>query len=215
MSESKTSKIKRVILEGNLFRASQISESRKVGRAVTYTDEKGTWHHAILMPRGMSLESVSYLDLDITDYKMMFALMNAKERITITDDQNMEHMSYRLDKSKDGITLTYYAEKNDVAWIIGEQALKAFYVGDWHGMRGMRKVHINEIKLEEFCKTFIEHSVINSTPVTVNGSYRQWALEYSENLRPKTSALTIKETSNMISDDSLDDIDAKLAAMNL
>lgn len=60
----------RVVLGGNLYKAAEVAESLNSGQTITYSDAKGVWHHAVLMPANMSIRSVCNLPVIVTDVDM-------------------------------------------------------------------------------------------------------------------------------------------------
>jgi hypothetical protein len=64
-------KIKRMILDGNMFRSSQYAVRHKLGHSVTYTDDKGNRKRAVLLNRDIRHEHVMQLPIRVGDPKLV------------------------------------------------------------------------------------------------------------------------------------------------
>lgn len=62
-----------VVLDGNLFRAAEISSKMMTGRAISYSDERGRWHQAIALPASYTLDNALELPVEMRDESMLLA----------------------------------------------------------------------------------------------------------------------------------------------
>lgn len=208
----------RVIMEGNLFRGAQLADKRKMGQAITYTDDKGTWHHAILLPASITIDNVNKLPVDILTAEMMSTFLHEKETFFMTDhfvvDSRTWSLSSRmLTNGNRQLTLNFHQTEKGTAWLTQAQELAPFLASDWKGSRSNRYVHVNKSSIDDFCAAFVTLAKKNLISIMVSGEHRSWALNYGESKRIKTSAEIVFAGADKSSDSTLDDLDAQLAAM--
>lgn len=199
----------RVVLEDNLFRASQIATTRGMGQAVTYTDNSGIWHHAILMPENINLERINQLPLDITHPELMSALLCSEEQnCVITNSFKKEERIYDISFSGNVVTILTPSTMDSVKWMTGNEEINSTLLSAWTGSRSLRTVTVNNEKIDVFCVAFIKAAQQAGVPIIVSGRFRKWANDFSANAR-KNSNTQVSATVD------LDDIDRQLEAMTL
>lgn len=100
----------RVMLEGNLFEASRICNRMKSGEVVSYTNDRGLWKHAFMMPEDMTLKDVMRMPIEINNGKEAYEAMiqslknnnsNADKLIYITNDFHYENQVYMVGVNDD------------------------------------------------------------------------------------------------------------------
>lgn len=176
-------KSQRTILGGNLFRASVLADNARTGQAITYSDEKGVWRHAVLMPSSMRYESVMRnLHIDINDPEMMAAMIDQNEHVTITDSDNREKATYDIGRGKKGEVWVYLHKGSDSSgWVMKSEKIVATLDGEFSGGRSLRKAKVSEGKLEDFCRAFLSEAMNRRVPVTCSGGYRPWVNDFYTN----------------------------------
>lgn len=65
--------IKRLVLDGNLFRSSQYAVRHDLGHSISYVDDSGATKRAVLLNRSVTMENVMSLPVRIGDPKMVTA----------------------------------------------------------------------------------------------------------------------------------------------
>lgn len=71
---------RRVILEGNLYKAAELAESINTGQTVTYSDAKGVWHHAVLMPSRTTMRTVGNMPVIVSDAQLIMDAADAASK---------------------------------------------------------------------------------------------------------------------------------------
>lgn len=179
---------KSVILEGNLFKAAEISDARRLGTAVTYTDEKGIWHHAILMPRNIDLHDVKNFPIEMADADMLQAALEQNEYISLSNNFKRENMEYLVARRGATYVIELVSTERDPRWVMESSDLLATLVdGKFQGSRGTRFANIISSKLQEFCTVFMNLSAANRAKPYLRADHHEWAAAYIESRRPKSA----------------------------
>ncbi len=173
-------KSQRTILGGNLFRASILAENSRTGQAITYTDEKGIWRHAVLMPSSLQYQNIMRaMNVDINDPELMAAMLEQHDHIEITDSGNREKATFDISKAKKGEVWIYLQKGADSSgWVMKSQKITETLDGEFTGGRSLRKAKVSDGKLHDFCRAFIAEAMSRRVPITCSGSYRQWVNDY-------------------------------------
>jgi hypothetical protein len=177
----------RVIFEGNLFRAAEMSTQIKTGKPVSFTDQKGIWHHAILMPSGIDMDRVNRIPVEIVDGKMLKAALLHPDHISVSDwpdkreTKAFELIFYDFKTGRKGIHVN--SGKKSHTWLCENEAINLHMSEPWKGDRNLRSAPVNPAKLEQFCTDFMDAAKKSGTPVFISGRYREWALDYSSQIR--------------------------------
>lgn len=98
VAKAETVTHRRVVLEGNLFMASQICDRMKRGEPVSYSDERGIWHQAFMMPEDMNLEDVKSMDIQVRDADLGAEIVELERYCTLSNSFMMKDRIYSLEK---------------------------------------------------------------------------------------------------------------------
>ena len=177
---------KRVILDGNLYRAAEIAEAQKQGSAITYTDEKGVWHHAVLMPKIYTMKNVGDLPVAIDNVETLIAAIASRgassSKLIVSDDFRQgltEGHAYRLYGNADGVGVTVGGSADTTGWLLNDDAIKATLKnGDFQGSRAMRDGRVTPGMEDQFLRAFMVAANNSSAKVLMGGEMRAWFNEY-------------------------------------
>lgn len=192
VSNSVSGHATRVVLEGNLFRAAEIAETQKQGTAITYSDDRGVWNHAILMPKTISLSSVMDLPVGIDNVDTLAAAFASRTGndlwLTVTDDLRPDSAKtvYKLVGNDSRLTLIITGTAEKAAWLLNDAKLKGCMVnGDYKGSRGQREGTALPGKEREMMEAFMAAANKACSRVLVDGSMREW---YNELLSARVAS---------------------------
>ncbi|MCM3609207.1 hypothetical protein M4D49_27355 [Cupriavidus pauculus] len=79
---------RRLILDGNLFKAAQIAATSSLGSSVIYTDVHGNRHRGVLLARGVEMKHLKSLPVRIETAAMCAEVLRRFEGITLTSSQD-------------------------------------------------------------------------------------------------------------------------------
>lgn len=172
----------RVIFEGNLYRGAEIAEGQKQGTAITYSDERGVWHHAILMPKSVSLDSVMDMPVVVDNAETLVAAFNSgKGKMRVTDDLRHEvpTRTYSISGEPGNMFVFIHGPAEKMGWLLADDAIKAcLRNGEFEGQRGSRDAKILPDREEEFLHAFMKAANTKGAPVIMEGYMRTWYNEY-------------------------------------
>lgn len=179
----------RVILEGNIYRAAEIADAERRGTAVTYTDEKGVWHHAIMLPKGVKMADVHNLPVIVDSADSLWDAIKIHEAksktVTVKDDFRPKvaglsgGASYSLNSANGVITIYVYGGAEECSWLLSNGALKSCLIGgDYEGSRGLRSGKVAAGKEEEAVRAFMAAADLAGAKVLLPGDMRPWYNEY-------------------------------------
>ena len=128
-------KIKRMILDGNMFRSSQYAVRHKLGHSITYTDEKGNRKRAVLLNRDIRHEDVMQLPIRVGDPKLVKSWLTSDvktpevctspDRYGNIDDavllSRLEDGKFHLDMPKSG-SMGWVARDAKLVKLVGKSA---------------------------------------------------------------------------------------------
>ncbi len=77
-------KMRRLILDGNLFKAAQIAASGGVGSSIIYTDEQGSRHRGVLLSRGVDMEYLKSMAIRVESPAMCACLLQKFPDLVLT-----------------------------------------------------------------------------------------------------------------------------------
>lgn len=211
---------RRIVLEGNLYKAAEIAESQKQGSAITYTDEKGVWHHAILMPRNYTMNNVADLPVAIDSIDTLLAAVASrgpKERkLVVSDDFRgglgaYTSRTYSVFGNADGVSCMVDGTADQCGWLLNNTALKGCLKnGDFQGTRGRREGRVLPGKEEEFLRQFMTAANSASAKVLMGGDMRDW---YNDYLQKRTGQLAAQcDVDAALSNAEDEELDSLLAA---
>lgn len=83
-AEAGTFKMRRLILDGNLFKAAHIAASSGMGSSVIYTDEQGNRHRGVLLARGVEMEHLKSLSVRLESPAMCVSILKGCPSLTLT-----------------------------------------------------------------------------------------------------------------------------------
>ncbi|CAG9169977.1 strawberry notch C-terminal domain-containing protein [Cupriavidus pinatubonensis] len=79
---------RRLILDGNLFKAAQIAATSSLGSSVIYTDVHGNRHRGVLLARGVEMKHLKSLPVRIETAAMCAEVLRRFDGITLTSSQD-------------------------------------------------------------------------------------------------------------------------------
>lgn len=179
----------RVLLEGNLFGASQVCERMKRGEPVSYSDERGVWHQAFMMPEGMNMSDVMAMDIQVRDPKLAHDLMYASgHTVTLTNSFDAKSRVYavvRSQKEEDGhddgallvnFTKTSSKAKSSVKKIfMRDEILKRLSVeGKTVGAAGIRQFRFAPENASAALERIIALGESTAQPLMAPSRMREW-----------------------------------------
>jgi len=214
---------KRIILEGNLYRAAEIAEAQKQGAAITYTDDKGVWHHAILMPKGYNMRNVADLPVAIDNIDTLLAAVASRDvkanKLIITDDfrhssTGQNESTYRVYGSLGGVNASAVGTADECNWLLNDTAVKACLKnGDFQGTRQMREGRVLPGMEEQFLRAFMNAANGASKKVLIGGDMRQWFNTYLTQLHSSVTSQNVIEAAMSKNED--DELGALLSTPSL
>lgn len=83
-AEAGTFKLRRLILDGNLFKAAQIAASGGMGSSVIYTDEQGNRHRGVLLSKGVDMEHLKSLAVRLESPAMCASILRGCPDLALT-----------------------------------------------------------------------------------------------------------------------------------
>lgn len=209
---------KRVVLDGNLFRAAEMAEGRKQGTSITYTDEKGVWRHAILMPRQYDIDTIQDLPIIVDSADTLAAALasdavSARMPLVVTDDfreKSTNKATYKLWGRKDRVFITLWGNADKAGgkhgWLLHEPRVKDFLKdGDFKGSRAHREAVIMPGKEEAFVRFFFDAASRHGVTMMMDGGMRDWHNDYMRSLtgQPTAASMAMEVTLPAAEDDEL------------
>lgn len=83
-AQAGTFKMRRLILDGNLFKAAQIAASGGMGSSVIYTDEQGNRHRGVLLSKGVDMEHLKSLSVRLESPAMCASILRGCPDLALT-----------------------------------------------------------------------------------------------------------------------------------
>lgn len=83
-AQAGTFKMRRLILDGNLFKAAQIAATGGIGSSVIYTDEQGNRLRGVLLSRGVDMEYLQNLAVRLESPAMCASIMKSCPSLLLT-----------------------------------------------------------------------------------------------------------------------------------
>lgn len=83
-AQAGTFKIRRLILDGNLFKAAQIAASSGIGSSVIYTDAQGNRHRGVLLSRGVDMGHLKSLAVRLESPAMCASILRGCPSLALT-----------------------------------------------------------------------------------------------------------------------------------
>lgn len=183
---------KRVILEGNLFKAAEIAAQMGSGTTITYNDVHGAWHHAILMPRHTEMKSIMNVPVELSSGKVMYDFLTENDQVKIVSSMHRDkkHHIYEIEKhypvtrrvkaTLPVITITATAGKDACKWVLSPNSKFASRLASgFTGVRKSRRAIISLATLREFCDAFHAEAMEHKKPPIALGA-REWHVKYQE-----------------------------------
>ena len=201
----------RIVLEGNLYRAAEIAEGQKQGTSITYTDDRGVWHHAVLMPKTYTLRNVADLPVNIDNVETLVAAFASRSTATsmlvVADDlrEGTDTHSFTLYGNSAKLILAVGSSAEKAGWLLNSDAIKACLKnGDYQGSRGHREGHVLPGHELKFLEAFMAAANGASAKVLMGGHMREWYNNYlSSKLEPKLNQNTVDAALSGAEDDEL------------
>lgn len=216
--------VSRVILEGNLFRASMISSGERTGQAVTFTDDKGIWRHGIMLPGSVEYDHVDQMmPVNIDTGAVMNDVLQSMvapgegnhKYLEITDSFDSEKKTYSIyyKKSEGGhVHLSLYKGAEASGWIWRDEEIRKTFLTEIEGMRVKRAVDIDPMKIGEFAEAFVACAARLGKPIRVSGSMRSVLNEMNERRQAAAQAALAGHV-HVAEPESAAGVDQQLAAL--
>lgn len=83
-AQAGTFKMRRLILDGNLFKAAQIAATSGIGNSVIYTDEQGNRHRGVLLSKGVDMEHLKSLAVRLESPAMCASILSGCPSLALT-----------------------------------------------------------------------------------------------------------------------------------
>lgn len=83
-AQAGTFRMRRLILDGNLFKAAQIAASSGIGSSVIYTDEQGNRHRGVLLSKGVDMGHLKSLAVRLESPAMCAGILNRCSDLALT-----------------------------------------------------------------------------------------------------------------------------------
>lgn len=205
----------RVVLEGNLYRAAEIAEGQKQGTTITYTDERGVWHHAVLMPKTQTLSTVAELPVTIDNVDTLSAAFASRTKddmmLVVTDDLRtgqQDYHSYKLYGNANRLVLAVAASAEKAGWLLNSDPVKACIKnGDFQGSRGYREGVVMPGHEMQFLEAFMAAANGAGARVMMDGHMREWYNDYLKSkLEPMVTQKTVDAALSGAEDDELNSL---------
>lgn len=216
--------VSRVILEGNLFRASMISNSERTGQAVTFTDDKGIWRHAIMLPGSVEYDHVDrMMPVNIDTAAVMkdaIQLMASPEdengqifEITDSFDHAKKTYSIYFKKSEGGhLHISLFKGAEASGWIWKDEEIRKTFLTEVEGMRVKRAVDVDPQKIGEFAAAFVSAASRLGKEIRVTGRARSQLNELNEK-RQAAAQAALAGPALCSGPETAVDVEQQLAAM--
>ncbi|MDR8931760.1 hypothetical protein FEP68_04472 [Burkholderia multivorans] len=82
---------RRLVLDGNLFKAAQIAANARMGGSVIYTNEHGHRLRGVLLSKGMEMKRLNSLPVRLENPAMCFEVIKRHPELRLRSSTNMEH----------------------------------------------------------------------------------------------------------------------------
>ncbi|MDH0342032.1 strawberry notch C-terminal domain-containing protein [Chromobacterium haemolyticum] len=89
MAQAGTITHRRLILDGNLFKAAQIAATSSLGSSVIYTDAQGSRHRGVLLARGVEMQHLKSLPVRIESPEMCVAVLKHFNDISLSSSPDV------------------------------------------------------------------------------------------------------------------------------
>ena len=195
----------RIALVGNMYRAAELADSQRTGSAVSFSDDKGVWHHGILMPKATTLANVRDLPIVIdNEATMIAALASIKPGappLRITDDMRSDIHSKRtyLIAGHPGDLQVYTYGDRKSSWLGGDKEVRDCLVGGkFISTRNYNRGAVRRGMEAQFLQVFMKAANEAGASVTMGGEMRGW---YNRHL----AALNVETVSQKTADAALSD----------
>lgn len=225
----------RIVLGGNLYKAAEVAESLNSGQTITYSDAKGVWHHAVLMPANMTLRTVCNLPVIVTDAAMAIEAAQHisetnsldrtnKDKLTFWEDHAKIADSFRttfnsLGQKANSYTLRIWADRAEISadvtkavakTLMGNKELTPLLASPWDvRSREYATAQSAPGMLKEFLEKVFKILEESGTKILLSGDMRAWYNERMSKITglANTAALSIE----MAAKDEADELDELLA----
>lgn len=179
----------RVVLEGNIYRAAELAESQRQGQAITYSDSKNVWSHAILMPRRVNMKNVMDFPVSIDSEELLLDAARSFNKdvdgsaVSIRDtwahSGGSEKKSYELRVRPDFCALYVTVKESDkrgtMNWILKDTTIRALLTGV--GFEGSRTAMVGKVvpgREEDFLRAFFTAMKAHNMPMYLPSDRRPW-----------------------------------------
>ena len=80
-----TIKLRRIVLDGNLFKAAQFAAQHRMGSSVVYTDAEGKRQRGVMLSKGVDANELNKLPVRIETPEMVFALLKEDRGLMLSN----------------------------------------------------------------------------------------------------------------------------------
>lgn len=210
----------RIVLEGNIYKASELAEGQRAGAVVTYSNEKGIWQHAVLMPRSTTINNVIHMPVVVDSVMMLESAIDAyptfrvskkwaPERLIVSDDFRGGDSSRQTYTLYCGATITATVKSaafEKSAWLMSDSAVKECLVGgQFTGDRLLREGKVVPGMESRFLAAFMVAANKAGIQVLLDGyMMREWhnshlkAIAGTQDEVKKELAVALADTGNEI-----------------
>lgn len=204
---------KRIVLDGNLFRAAEIAEAQRQGTTITYSDDRNVWRHAVLMPKGYTLKNVTDMPVTIDNVETLRAAFQArgeKSNLTVSDDvrEMSPSRTYRLYGNSTKIWCWVSGSAEKTQWLLMNDDIKACMKNsDFIGARDHREGSVMPGHEEKFLQAFMAAANAAGVQVLLEGVMREWYNEYlTSKLEPAVDQKAIQAALSTSDDEELNSL---------
>lgn len=179
--------IQRIMLEGNLYAAAELSNEMSAGRPISYTDHRGVWHHAIALPVHMKLRDVMEMPIRIASAELLAAALTELEQVTASNAFRSDKQHICLRRNNSGqIELELRMDGTGLRQtnhpIVISEDIKACLEGGGYKRTWHRYAYaiVSPGKLLDLCQLVLPIAEALGDPLKLPGTRRAWVNEYSQ-----------------------------------
>lgn len=113
-------KDRRLVLDGNLFRSSQYAVRHDIGHAISYVDDKGAKHLAVLVKRGVTKEEVLALPVRLGSQALVAHWLRSAGKAKVSSSPEMDaaiDSALRLERLSEGRYLVEFQKNSNYGWL--------------------------------------------------------------------------------------------------
>lgn len=134
LTEARSFTVNRNILDGNLFRAAELSIQAGVGTQAHFSDEHGMANRAVVLPTSIGKKQFSSLPIRVTDVELAARFLREVATGTLTSAPSKDGIGMTVSKNDSDIIVSMPGNAAKQAWLKNNHAVMAI-TGPFMGSR--------------------------------------------------------------------------------